>query len=264
MSIAEVSSQTPTSSGEAAAGGPSLAARREELRELLGSTMVELKPKLRGWFHVFSIPVAVIGGLALLVFTPTTEARAAVAVFVFASIMLFSISATYHRSNGWVGPKTLAFLQRTDHASITLLIAGTNTPFAVLLLSGNKKWALLAAVWTATLVAVLSKYLLNHPPRWINVPIYIALGWMPIFFIGDLYRGALSLGPTRGFSIFLFIVLGGVFYSVGAILFAWRPAWLELKKGVFSYHEVFHLFTVLAFLCHYVAISLLAYSSAAR
>lgn len=97
-------------------------------------------------------------------------------------------------------------------------------------------------------------------PRWINVPIYIALGWFPFFFIGDLYRGAIEYGHSAGLWVFFLIVAGGALYSIGGILFAWRPAWLELKKNVFGFHEVFHLFTVLAFSCHYVAISIIAYS----
>lgn len=233
---------------------------REELLERLGATLYEIKPKLRGWFHLFSVPIAVIGGLILMTFTPTLEARAAVAVFVFASILLFSISATYHRSNGWVGPKTKSFLQRTDHASITFLIAGTCTPLGYLLLDGEKRWILLLVMWVATLIAIITKYTLNHPSRWINVPIFVLLGWTPTVFLGELYKGAVDLDPVRGVWAFALIVTGGLLYSIGAVLFAWRPAWLELKKDTLGFHEIFHLFTVLAFLSHYGAISLIAYS----
>lgn len=238
----------------------SLNASREQMLEHLDSTISEVKPKLRGWFHLASAPLALIGGLVLLVFTPTTTARASIAIFVFASLMLFSISATYHRSNGWVRHKTRDFLQKVDHASISILIAGTNTPFAVLLLEGQERITLLLAVWIATACAVATKFLFNHPPRWINVPIYIGLGWFPIFFIGDLYQGALSYGSAAGLWTFALIVAGGVLYSVGGILFGWRPKWLELKPNVWGYHEWFHLFTILAFFCHYAAVSIIAYS----
>ena len=237
-----------------------LAETREQILESLGKTIAEVKPALRGWFHLAVIPIAVIAGLTLLVFTPTTEARGSIAIFVFASLLLFSVSATYHRTNGWLSARTTQLLQKTDHASISFLIAGTNTPFAVLLLDGPKQWILLFTVWAATFFAIVSKYAVPHPPRWLNVPIYIGLGWVPIFFIDELYYGAIDLGYEVGMWTFCLIVAGGLLYSIGGILFAWRPKWLELKKDVFGYHEVFHLFTVLAFSCHYIAISLIAYS----
>lgn len=236
-----------------------MAESREELLERLGSTMHEIKPRLRGWFHLFSAPLAVIGGLILLVFTPTLEARASVAVFVFASIMLFSVSATYHRTNGWVSPRLKDLLQRTDHASISILIAGTATPFAVLLLEGKSTTILLTALWIGTGLAVASKYLFAHPPRWINVPIYIVLGWFPIMFMGEFYDGAMAFGPNAGIWIITLILAGGVMYSIGGILFGFRPKWLEIRKDVLGFHEIFHAFTIAAFACHYAAISIVAY-----
>lgn len=236
-----------------------LSQTRQELIAALGASIGEVKPKLRGWFHLASLPLALIGGLVLLTFTPTLEARAAIAVYVFTSILLFSVSATYHRSNGWVADRVTNTLQKFDHASISVLIAGTNTPFAVLLLDGGKQLTLLIAVWSATAVAVATKFLFAHPPRWINVPIYIALGWFPIFFIGDLFSGAMAYGAA-GVWIFWLIVSGGVIYSLGGLLFGLRPHWLELKKDWFGFHEWFHALTILAFFCHYAAVSIIAYS----
>lgn len=236
-----------------------ISATREQLIEALAQSVGEIKPKFRGYFHLYSIPFAFIGGLFLLIFSDTVAARASLAVFVACSVMLFSISATYHRTNGWISPRMTRLLQKADHTSISLLIAGTNTPFAVLLMEGQQEKILLIGMWTATFISILTKWLWAHPPRWVNVPIYVGLGWFPIFFMSSLWQGAMEVGPNAGPTIFSLIVIGGVLYTIGGILFGLRPRWLELKPGVFSFHEVFHGFTVIAFLCHYIAISLVAY-----
>jgi hemolysin III len=169
---------------------------------------------------------------------------------------LFTVSAIYH--TGTWSPRAKAFLRRFDHANIFLLIAGTYTPFSLLLLSGASRVVLLSVVWGGALVGACLHLLWIDAPRWLYVPIYLAVGWAAVFFMPSLLDGAEHLGVGIGIAIFTLIVVGGVLYTCGSVVYGFKrpnpwPRW-------FGFHEIFHSFTVLAFISHYVSISLATYA----
>jgi hemolysin III len=210
---------------------------------------VTSKPKLRGWLHAVMFPVAVVAGIVLLALAGTTEARIASAVFAISAALLFGTSALFHRGN-W-SPRVHGLLRRFDHSNIFLIIAGTYTPFAVLALPESKGRALLWIVWTGALAGVAFRVLCVGAPRWLYTPVYVALGWVAVFYLPDFVSGA-------GVAAVVLIITGGVFYSVGALIYGLKrpdpsPRW-------FGFHEVFHALTVAAFIVHYAAVSLVVYA----
>lgn len=211
-----------------------------------GVPQTPAKPRLRGWLHAGMAPAALVAGIALLVLAPPQD-RLAIGVYVVCALLLFSVSAVYHRF-GW-GPRVRAVLQRLDHANIFLIIAGTYTPFAVLLLEPGPARVLLWVVWIGALAGVAFRVLWAGAPRWLYVPVYVALGWVAVFFLPQFLHRA-------GILVLALIVLGGLLYSVGAVVYGLKrpdpsPRW-------FGFHEVFHAFTLGGFLTQFAAISIVA------
>ena len=151
-----------------------------------------------------------------------------------------------------------AVLRRFDHANIFVLIAGSYTPFSLILLEGAEQAVLLIVVWSGAILGVAFRVFWTDAPRWLYTPIYIALGWAAVFFIPGFFRGATDLGLGIGIAIFVLITSGGALYTLGGAVYGFKfpnpsPQW-------FGFHEVFHSFTILAFVAHYVAVSLATYS----
>jgi len=216
----------------------------------------ELKPKLRGWLHLGTAPLTLVAGIVLIALSPDTTTRIGTTVFVSSALVLFTVSAIYH--TGTWSPRVWAFLRRFDHANIFLLIAGTYTPFSLVLLDGTAEVALLTTVWTGAVLGVLFRVFWTDAPRWLYVPIYIALGWAAIFFIPSFLHGARALGVGIGIAVFVLILVGGALYTFGGLVYGLKrpnpsPRW-------FGFHEVFHSFTVLAFVSHYVGVSMAVYA----
>jgi hemolysin III len=211
--------------------------------------LAPLKPKLRGWLHAGMFPAVLIAGVVLTAFAQSTRGRVACAVFTLTACALFGTSALYHRGN-W-GPRASAVLRRLDHANIFLIIAGTYTPFTLLLLPHGQQEVLLWLVWAGALAGIAFRVLWVGAPRWLYTPCYIALGWAAVFFMPSfLHHG--------GAAVLALIIAGGVLYSAGAVIYGTKrpnpsPRW-------FGFHEVFHSFTLAAFVVHYVGISLVAYT----
>ncbi|MFI7706427.1 hemolysin III family protein [Nonomuraea sp. NPDC049480] len=214
-------------------------------------TTITVKPRLRGWLHTGALPVALIAGFVLVALGPTLQARLASTVYAITSALLFGISATYHR--GTLGPRLAELLRRCDHANIYLIIAGTYTPFALLALDGVARVAVLTVIWGGALAGVLFRMFWMNAPRWLYTVLYLALGWTAIFVMPQLLEGA-------GVAAVVLVAVGGVFYSAGAIVYGLRrpdpsPRW-------FGFHEVFHAFTIAAYLVQYIAVSIVVYSQA--
>lgn len=210
------------------------------------SSQVEMKPTWRGWIHAGTFPVAIATGIVLIVLADGAVAKWACAVFMATSVLLFGNSALYHRFD-W-GPRTKAVLKRIDHANIMLLIAGTYTPLATLALSPDKGTVLLIVVWTGALLGILFRVFWINAPRWLYVALYLLLGWAAIMYIVDLFEANAAM--------MILVIVGGLLYTGGAVCYA-------LKKpnpwpGRFGFHEIFHVCTVLAFLCHWTACLLIA------
>ena len=211
---------------------------------------VEIKPTWRGWLHAGTFPVAVAAGIVLIVLAQGAPAKWASAVFMATSMLLFGASAVYHRFN-W-GPKAKAVLKRIDHANIFLLIAGTYTPIAVLALPPEKGLLLLSLVWTGALIGILFRVFWIGAPRWLYVALYLVLGWAAVMYIVDLFQANAAMMTL--------VIVGGVLYTLGAVVYAMkRPnPW----PGHFGFHEIFHVCTVLAFLCHWTACLIIAINPA--
>jgi hemolysin III len=221
----------------------------EELSDAMRAKFEDVKPRLRGWLHAGTVPAIVAAGVVLIVLSPTTSARVGSAVFMASALLLFTVSAVYHR--GTWSPRTWAFLRRFDHANIFILIAGSYTPFTLLLLEGTDRVLLLSIAWGGALLGVFFRVFWTEAPRWLYVPIYIALGWAAVFFVGDFAAAAAT-------AVLVLIIVGGALYTLGGIVYGLKkpdpfPSW-------FGFHEVFHSFTIAAFVAHYVGVSIATYS----
>ena len=205
-------------------------------------------PKLRGWFHLGATPVVVIASLVLFILSKQSL-KFSVAIYSMTAILLFSVSAIYHRVP-W-SPAKKKIWRRFDHANINLLIAGSYTPFAVTLLEGRDRTILLSVVWIGAALGVAMRIFWLGAPRWLYVANYLLLGWVAVAYMPQLYRAG-------GLWILLPIIIGGLFYSVGAIFYALKRPGREAKY--FGFHELFHIFVLAAWVSQYVAISVAIYS----
>jgi hemolysin III len=207
-----------------------------------------VKPKLRGWLHAGTFPVALAAGIVLVVLSGGVDETVANTVYAGSAALLFGASALYHRGS-W-SPRVERQLKRLDHSNIFLIIAGTYTPFAVILLPEHGGTVLLWIVWTAALGGIAFRVLWVNAPRWLYTPIYLALGWVAVFYIPEIYQ-------TGGAAVVALLAIGGGLYSVGAVVYALKrpnpsPRW-------FGFHEVFHALTLAAWGVHYIAVSLVTY-----
>jgi hemolysin III len=234
----------------------SIRAGLDSLAVQVAEGVAEIKPRLRGWLHLASAPLALAAGIVLIVLSPNAQTRLGSAVYVASAVLLFTVSAIYHRGR-W-SPRVSGVLRRLDHANIFLLIAGTYTPFSLVLLRGTDRVVLLTVIWAGALLGVLFRVLWIDAPRWLCVPIYIALGGAAVFAMPQLAAGAERLGVGLGTAVLVLIATGGALYIIGGVVYGFqRP---DPWPRYFGFHEVFHSFTVLAFLTHYVGISLATYS----
>jgi hemolysin III len=204
---------------------------------------VDTKPRLRGVFHEAGFYAAIALGIPLVLTAEAGRARVSAIVFAACLAGCFGASALYHRPT-WT-PQMRARLARLDHAGIYLLIAGTYTPFGLIVLSGAWRTAVLSIVWSGAAAAILLKLSWVRVPKKLSAAIGLALGWVGIVaFPQMLHVGA------GGVTLLL---LGGAFYSAGAIVYALkRPSPVP---HVFGYHELFHVLTLLAAACQFAAIA---------
>ncbi|MFF5521032.1 PAQR family membrane homeostasis protein TrhA [Streptomyces coeruleorubidus] len=207
-----------------------------------------VKPKLRGWLHLGMFPAVLVAGLVLTALADSTRGRIACGIFALTACLLFGVSALYHRGD-W-SPRMDGVLRRLDHANIFLIIAGTYTPLTMLLLPGAKGQWLLWGIWAAAAAGILFRVFWVGAPRWLYTPCYIAMGWAAVFYLPDFMR-------TGGVAVLVLVIVGGLLYSAGGVIYGIKrpnpsPRW-------FGFHEVFHSFTLAAFIAHYVGISLVAY-----
>ncbi|WP_240937941.1 hemolysin III family protein [Nocardioides sp. JQ2195] len=221
----------------------------------MADKMAELKPHLRGWLHAGSVPLVLAAGVVLIVLSPTTATKVGSAVFIASALMLFGVSAIYHR--GTWQPAIWALLRRLDHSNIFILIAGSYTAFAMLLLHGDARLVLLVGIWTTAVLGVVFRVFWIGAPRWLYTPIYIGMGWTAVFFIPQFIDGAKSLSTPIAIATLVLVVVGGLLYTLGGVTYALKRP--NPKPEWFGFHEVFHTFTLLAFAAHYVAVSLATY-----
>lgn len=212
-----------------------------------------VKPRARGWIHLWSFVASVLCGAVLVSLAASTvSTRAAVGTAVYATTIsaMFGVSALYHRRT-WHSARARTWMKRADHSMIFLFIAGSYTPFALLAMPERTGDLVLLVVWAGALAGVALKMAWPGAPKWVGVPLYLALGWVAVFVLPDLLARA-------GVAALVLLVVGGVFYSVGGVMYGSR--WPDPWPTTFGYHEFFHAATVLAALCHYVAIWLTIYA----
>ena len=198
------------------------------------------KPLLRGWLHLGLTPIALAAGIVLICLAHGAPAKIASAVYLASSLLLFGNSGI-HRLN-W-GPRMKQLLRRIDHANIFLLIAGTYTPISIGTLPPPRAGVLLAIVWGGALLGIAFRVFWIGAPRLLYVALYIALGWLAIFYMPPMIE---ANAPAV-----VLMVTGGVLYTVGAVFYAVK--WPLRSNRFFGFHELFHACTVAAFLCHWAA-----------
>jgi hemolysin III len=209
-----------------------------------------LKPRLRGVLHQAAFAVSLVTGTALVCLADAGRERVAATVYAVSVALLFGTSAAYHRGS-WKG-RSQEVMKRLDHSMIFILIAGTYTPFALLLLEGAARWTVFGLVWGGAAAGVVLRNAVRRPARWLFVALYMLLGWVALGVLPQLHdRG--------GLTVVVLLLVGGLFYSMGALVYALRrpdpsPRW-------FGFHEVFHAFTLLAFATHYIAVSFATYGA---
>jgi hemolysin III len=204
------------------------------------------KPRMRGWLHAYSFFVSLVAGVVLCSVAAVTrgaEAFISCAIYSLTVCGLFGISALYHR-RVW-SPRGYKLMKRLDHSMIFVFIAGTYTPFCAFLLSPTKSAVVLSIVWGGAILGVGMKMITPHAPRWASTPLYLALGWVAVAVLPDI----LHIGGVTTLALML---AGGAFYTVGAVLYALRKP--NPWPKTFGHHEFFHACTVLAAICHQIAI----------
>jgi hemolysin III len=205
---------------------------------------VRVKPRLRGVLHQYAFFVSLASGTLLVLLATTVRASVAAVIYAASVSALFGVSALYHRVT-WTGPARRR-MRRLDHAMIFLLIAGTYTPVGLLVLQGRLGTVVLAVVWGGALAGIVLELAWAGAPRWLGGTVYLALGWVAVVAMPQLFA---RLGVTGG----MLIVAGGLVYSAGAAVYALRRP--DPVPAVFGYHEVFHLLVIAGVAAHFLAIS---------
>ncbi|AOW94297.1 hypothetical protein BFN03_02170 [Rhodococcus sp. WMMA185] len=211
-----------------------------------------VKPRLRGWIHLWAFGVSVVAGLVLVALSGVRvsgQAALATAVYILTVWGVFGVSATYHRIH-WNTLAGRIWMKRADHSMIFLFIAGSYTPFGMLALPPDTGRTLLIVVWAGALAGVALKMLWPTAPRWVGVPLYLILGWAIVPVVPELTH-EVGLLPM------VLLLIGGLLYSGGAILYATK--WPNPWPRTFGHHEFFHAATVIAAMSHYVAVWLVVF-----
>ncbi|MBU9710929.1 PAQR family membrane homeostasis protein TrhA [Evansella tamaricis] len=208
-----------------------------------------IREPINGFTHLAGAILAFFGLLAMVIkvsaSSPSILAITSVIIFGCSMILLYSASATYHMVVA--KDRVIAFLRRVDHSMIYVLIAGTYTPFCLISLNGVTGWVLFAIISSLAIFGVIFKLVWFHCPRWLSTTLYIAMGWVVIFFFSPL-------SEVLHFNGILLLIVGGVLYTIGGIIYATKPKFLAFKH--MGFHEIFHIFILLGSLAHFLSVFL--------
>ncbi|GAA0499550.1 hemolysin III family protein [Salinibacillus aidingensis] len=206
-----------------------------------------IREPINGFTHLFGAVFSFAGLLALVIKAAMNSFSAvdimAVIIFGVSMILLYSASATYHMVTA--RDHVIAFLRRIDHSMIFVLIAGTYTPFCLISMEGTLGWVLFIIIQSLAVFGVAYKLIFFHSPRWLSTSIYIAMGWMVIFFFSPLS----DVIGTGGMTL---LIAGGVLYTIGGVIYGAKPKFLEFKH--MGFHEIFHIFILLGSLAHFLSV----------
>jgi hemolysin III len=203
-----------------------------------------VKPRLRGVFHQWAFFVSLVAGATLVALAPSGRAAAVGGIYAVALAGMFGASALYHRVP--CRPAVRAWLRRLDHSMIFVLIAGTSTPIAVLSLEGVLPGVVLAIVWSGAIAGLIVNLVWVTAPRSLVAGLYVLLGWVGVLLLPEIVARV-------GVAAAALFVLGGAFYTVGAVIYARRRP--DPVPAVFGFHELFHVLVIAAALAHFVAIA---------
>ncbi|NMM63863.1 hemolysin III family protein [Clostridium sp. P21] len=204
---------------------------------------------VNGFTHMFGAIVSLVGLILLItkvVFSSSSISGlklTGVIIFGLSLIFLYTASSVYHLVNS--SEKVIKFLRRLDHSMIFILIAGTYTPICLIALSGTLRWVLFVTVWSMAALGILFKMVWFNLPRWISTSFYIGMGWLAIFVISPISK-VLSISGV------VWLLLGGIFYTVGGIIYAAK--WPKLNIKILGFHEIFHIFVLLGSFSHYICV----------
>jgi hemolysin III len=205
-------------------------------KEATAEAIALVKPKLRGVSHEWAFFISLIFGAALILFAKTPKATLAVAIYAVSLSALLGTSALYHRVN-WKRPNVRQWMRRLDHSMIFFLIAGTYTPFALIVMHGTLATAILVVVWAGAIAGAIVEMVWIGHPKWVSALVYLSIGWVAVAAFPELWD---ALGPVGA----LLLAGGGLLYTAGAVVYATqRP---DPNPAIFGYHEVFHAFVIAA------------------
>ena len=196
--------------------------------------------------HFIGMMLAVFAAMPLLAKAGMTGNSAdvtAMMIFALSMVSLYGASTLYHSLN--VTGRVLKIFKKLDHMMIFVLIAGSYTPVCMIVLGGESGYKLLAAVWGIALAGILIKAFWVTCPKWFSSVIYIAMGWVCVFVFGELLA-------TLPWVAFLWLLTGGLFYTVGGVIYALKCPIFNLKHKWFGSHEIFHVFVMLGSACHFI------------
>jgi hemolysin III len=224
------------------------AEKAESAKEVASEAIASVKPRLRGVSHEWAFFVSLALGAGLILAAKTPKATLAVAIYAVSLSALLGTSALYHRID-WKRPEVRRWMRRLDHSMIFFLIAGTYTPFALLVLDGPLADAILVVVWAGAIAGAIVETIWIDHPKWVAALIYVSLGSVAAVAFPQLW---LDMGVTGT----LLVAGGGLLYMAGAIVYATqRP---NPNPRVFGYHEVFHALVIAAAAAHFAAIAFFA------
>ena len=204
----------------------------------------KLREPVNSLTHWAGALLALGGLIALLIIGWDTPAKIiSLAIYGVSLIAMFSAGATYHMVR--VKDRALEVFRKVDHAAIYLLIAGTYTPFCVNAFEGFWKWGMLTIIWSLAVIGIVVKVFYIRAPRWLNAGIYLVMGWLALAAAGQM----LAALPAW---VLTWLIVGGVLYTLGAVVYITKI--FNFKPGVFGFHEMWHIFVLLAAAAHYVAV----------
>ena len=188
--------------------------------------------------------LALFGLITLLIIGWGTPLKVlSLIIYGVSLIFLFSASATYHMVQA--KDKSLEIFRKIDHAAIYCLIAGTYTPFCINAFTGFWKWGMLSIIWSLAIIGIVIKIFIVRAPRWLNAGVYVAMGWLCVGASGQL----LAALPAW---VLIWLIIGGVIYTLGAVVYSTKM--FNFVPGIFGFHEVWHIFVLLAAAAHFVAV----------
>ena len=206
-----------------------------------------LREPVNGLTHLAAAIAAAVGLILLLWITRESPAKlVAMAVYGLALVLMFSASTVYHLVRA--GPRVMAWLRKLDHTSIYLLIAGTYTPICLHYLTGTWRWLPLVIIWSLAIIGITVKLFIIKAPRWVTAGVYLLMGWLAI-------GGARQLLTAIPSGALLWLVLGGLFFTGGAVIYILKRP--DPLPGIFGFHEIWHVFVILGAFSHFIV--MLAY-----